>query len=81
MPYSPRSLLELVLSLILVSILLPIGVIYIASVGDSAVVINGTTVAWTDVVDPAITTLLATVLPLVVCIGIITAFIYGARQG
>jgi len=75
MGYTIKEIFNLTLALIIISILLPIGVIYIASIDNAVIAVNGTYTAWTDAVDPAITTLFTVVLPIVVCIGIIVSFI------
>lgn len=64
------------ISLIVISIILPIGLAYIGSAGQVTVTLpNSTVVALADAVDPAVITLLTILLPILVVIGIIMYFI------
>ncbi len=64
------------IALIVIAIVLPIGLAYIGSAGSTTVTLpNGSSVALTDAVDPAVITLLTILLPILVVIGIIMYFI------
>ena len=63
------------ISLIVIAIILPIGLAYIGTAGNATVTINGSAVALSDAVDPAVLTLLTVLLPILVVIGIIMYFI------
>lgn len=64
------------IALIVIAIVLPIGLAYIGSADSTTVTLpNGSSVALSDAVDPAIITLLTILLPILVVIAIILYFI------
>lgn len=70
------NVILIAISLIVIAIVLPIGLAYIGSADNTLVTLaNGTQVALTDVVDPAVITLLTVLLPILVVIGIVMYFI------
>lgn len=64
------KVIMMVISLIVVAILLPYGIVYMAAIGDTYILMNQTWVLFADAVNPAVTTLLEVLIPLIVCIGI-----------
>jgi hypothetical protein len=73
--YSIQNIVLVVLGLIVMGLLLPMGLTYIGKAGDVETTINGSAVALSDAVDPAVITLLTILLPIMVVIGIIMAYI------
>lgn len=72
---SSRAIM-LVISLIIISVVLPIGLAYISSASSTTVTLaNGTSVALSAVVDPTVLTLLTVLLPILAVIGIILYFV------
>lgn len=70
------NVILIAISLIVIAIILPIGLAYIGSAGSTTVTLaNGSSVALSTVVDPAVITLLTILLPILVVIGIIMYFI------
>lgn len=70
------DVIYIAISLIVIAIILPIGLAYIGSADSTTVTLpNGTAVALSTVVDPAVLTLLTILLPILVVIGIIMYFI------
>lgn len=70
-----KRITELVVSLILIAVLLPIGIGLVSVMGEMAVsytVANGTLVtsALKDIVDPTVLLLLTTLIPIIVAISI-----------
>ena len=70
-----KSVVGLVLSLIIVGMLVPTGIIYLYAGQFANVTIGGASYIFGDVVDPVIVTLFTVILPIVVMIGIMTKFI------
>lgn len=62
-------------SLLVVSLVLPIALIYISNAGNSSVTINGTAQTLASVADPAVVTLLTVLLPILAVIGIIMYYL------
>lgn len=75
-----RNLILMVISMVIVVLVLPQGVVYAASFGDQVVVINGTSYIVEDVVPPAATMLIETLLPIIACAGILFAFLPSLYQ-
>ena len=69
------NMMTLVMDLILLSILLPIGLIYLYAGQFANVTVGGVSYILGDVVDPVLITLLTIILPIVIIVGIIGNFI------
>lgn len=72
---SIRNVTMIAVSLLVIAIVLPLGLGYIASSGDTLV--NGT--ALSELVDPAVITLLTVMIPILAVIGIALAYISYSR--
>ena len=70
-----KSVVGLVLSLIIVGMLVPTGIVYLYAGQFANVTVGGVSYIFGDVVDPVITTLFTVILPIVIMIGIMTKFI------
>ena len=70
-----KSVIGLVLSLIIVGMLVPTGLLYLYAGQFINVTIGGETYVFGTVMDPVITTLFTVILPIVIMIGIMTKFI------
>lgn len=72
---SLENMLMMVVSLIFISFILPIGLVYIANIGDIVVVFNGanTTLASTGL--DTVITLLTVLVPISIAIGIVLYYI------
>lgn len=74
-----KRITELVVSLVIIAVLLPIGIGLVSVMGDIGVtytLANGSTVtqALSELVNPTVLTLLTTLLPIIVAIGIAMYF-------
>ena len=69
------NVILIAIALVIIAIVLPIGIAYIATAGNTTVTIGNESVMLQDVADPAIITLLTVLLPILVVIGIIMYFI------
>jgi heme/copper-type cytochrome/quinol oxidase subunit 2 len=70
----------IVISLIIISVVLPIGLAYIGSSATTEVTLaNGTAVALNAVVDPTVLTLLTVLMPILAVVGIILYFVPRGR--
>lgn len=78
--YSMQKIIMIAITLVVIAIILPIGLVYIGSAGDTSVTINNETVTLTEAVDPAIITLLTILLPILVVIVIIMYFLPRGRS-
>ena len=74
-----KKVVMLVFGLIIIAILLPLGIVYVSTMGDQYVWINGTQVLVSSVIDPSVLTILTIVLPLIVVIAIVIGYIPSLR--
>ena len=72
---SMNYIIGIVFTLIVVSILLPIGLGYISLMGDTVVTVNGTEHALDTILDPTVLMLFTTLVPLGVAISIVMFFL------
>ena len=70
-----KSVIGLVLSLIIVGMLVPTGILYLYVGQFTNICIRGYWYQFADVLDPVIVTLFCTILPIVIMIGIMIKFI------
>jgi len=70
-----RDVITLVISLIVIAVIMPLGLGLVSAAGTQAVTINGTAVALSTVVDPAVITLLTILLPILAVISVIMYFL------
>lgn len=75
-----KNVIMMVVSLLVVALMLPQGIGYIAHMGDTMIVINGTTHLLKTIIDPSVLTILQVVIPIVVAIGIMLAFLPSIRS-
>ncbi|MGB5911855.1 MAG: hypothetical protein WBH31_11730 [Promethearchaeia archaeon] len=75
MAISTRQIVYTVVSLIIISALLPIGLGLTSAMGQVNVTINGVPTALSTLVDPTVLTLLTTLLPILVVVGIAMYYI------
>ena len=80
MDLSTNKIIGIVFTLIIVSILLPIGLGYISLMGETIVTINGTDYALSGILDPTVLMLFTTLIPLGVAISIVMYFIGGKKS-
>lgn len=72
---SARNIIEIVLSLVILAVALPIALIYIVDIGNFTMLVNGVNVTLSDVINPAVLTLLTVVLPIVIAIVIMLSYL------
>lgn len=72
---SLRGMLEMVISLIFMTFLLPIGLIYVLNIGDIQVVFEGENVTLAETGAATVITLLTTLVPLSIAIGIVIYYL------
>ena len=77
---SMNYIIGIVFTLIVVSILLPIGLGYISLMGDTIVTVNGTDYALDTILDPTVLMLFTTLVPLGVAISIVMFFLGGRKS-
>ena len=70
-----KSVIGLVLSLIIVGMLVPTGILYLYAGQFVNITVGGVTYVFGTVLDPVIVTLFCTILPIVIMIGIMIRFI------
>ena len=75
MALSLTRMLEMVVSLIFISIILPIGLVYIINIGDVQVVFNGENITLSETGADTVITMLSILVPLAIAISIITYYI------
>ena len=72
---SPKQVILIVVSLVVISVILPIGLGLTGAMGDVNVTINGVETPLKELVDPTVLTLLTTLLPILVVVSIAMYFI------
>lgn len=72
---STRGIIMLVISLIIVGMLLPIGLAYIAGSANTYIVVNGVNQTLAEWVDPTIISLLTIIVPIVAVVSIVIYYI------
>jgi len=71
-----KQVIMIVVSLIVIAVIFPLGIGLVSVMGDSMITLaNGSQVALSTVVDPAVLTLLTILLPILAVIGILMYFI------
>lgn len=76
MAMSVRSVVAIVVSFIVIGVVLPLGLGYIATFGDAQITLpNGSSAVLSDVIDPTIITLVEVLLPILAVIGIIMTYV------
>ncbi len=80
MAYSIKNIIMLTLSMVIIGLVLPLGLGYVAGIDLTVVTINGTAYSLTDLVDPSVLTLIQVVLPIVAVVGIILGFLYFGKK-
>lgn len=74
MGVSPQKAITLTISLIIMSMLIPRGILYLYGAQYVNVTVGGTTVLWQDL-DPIINTMFVTILPLIIVVGLIIYYV------
>ncbi|MFX0069877.1 MAG: hypothetical protein ACFFAO_02195 [Candidatus Hermodarchaeota archaeon] len=74
------DMLMSVISLVFIAIILPIGLIYIINIGDVNVVFNGANVTLSDTGADTVITLLSTLVPITIAIGIVINYLRNATK-
>lgn len=74
-----NTMLMMVISLVFLSFILPIGFVYIVNIGDVNVLFNGENVTLAGSGLDSIITLLTTLVPLAIVIGIVIFYIRGMQ--
>ena len=69
------KIVGLVLAMVVIGLIFPLGLGYIAGAGSQTVTINGTTQAVSALVDPTVLTLLTVLLPIMAVVGLIMYFV------
>ena len=75
MGFSIKQVIWSVITLFIIGALLGLGLVSVSVIGDMQYSINGTLYLVSDVVDPTVLTLLTTLLPILVVVGIAVAYI------
>ena len=75
MAITPKQVILIVVSLVVISVILPIGLGLTSAMGDVNVTINGVPTPLDELVDPTVLTLLTTLLPILVVVSIAMYFI------
>lgn len=75
MPIEIKNVIMIAVSLMVIALILPLGLGLLAGAGSTQVTINGTAQAISDLVDPAVLTLLTVLIPILAVVGIAIAFI------
>lgn len=71
-----KTVIMIVVSLIVIAVILPLGIGLVSVMGDSQITLaNGSSVALSTIVDPAVLTLLTVLLPILAVIGVLMYFI------
>lgn len=70
-----KNVIMIVISLIVIAVIFPLGLGLVSAAGDTMITINGTAVALSTLVDPAVLTLLTVLLPILAVIGITMYFL------
>jgi len=70
-----QDMLMVVISLIFISIILPIGLVYIINIGDVTVLYNGVNVTLAETGAATTITLLSTLVPITIVIGIVINYL------
>lgn len=70
-----NDIMALVIGALLAGILLPIGLIDLVNITNSAVTVNGTATTFGAVAPAVVITLLGTVVPIVIAIGVMRKFL------
>ena len=74
MGVSPAKAIGLTLSLIIMAMLVPRGLLYLVGAQYTNITIGDSVVEWTDL-DPVINTMFIVILPLIIVIGLMTYYI------
>jgi hypothetical protein len=75
MAISIQKVVMLSVSLLVIGLIMPLGLAYIANAGNTNVVVNGTTYTLSNIVDSSVLTLLTVLIPILAVIGIAIAYI------
>jgi len=75
MALSVRQIIATMITLVIIGAILGLGLVSVSVIGSQTWTINNVSYVVSDVVDPTVLTLLTTVAPIMVVIGIATAFI------
>lgn len=70
-----QKIISLAITLIIIAVILPIGLVYLSTSGDVQVLINGTYVTLSEVADPTVITLLTVLVPILVVVAIVMYFV------
>ena len=75
MAISIQKVVMLSVALLVIGLIMPMGLAYIANAGNTNVVVNGTTYTLSNLVDSSVLTLLTVLIPILAVIGIAIAFV------
>ncbi len=75
MGISIQKVVMLSVALLVIGLIMPMGLAYIANAGNTNVVVNGTTYTLSNLVDSSVLTLLTVLIPILAVIGIAIAFV------
>lgn len=75
MAVSTKQVIMIVVALVIIAVILPLGLGLVSAMGDVNVTINGVATPLSELVDPTVLTLLTTLMPILVVIGIALYFI------
>lgn len=67
-------------ALIIVGVVLPIGILYVSNFSNYQMLINGSLVKMSDVLDSGVSTMITVLLPLLAIIGIALTFFYTSKK-
>ncbi len=81
MAMSIRQIIGLAVSVLVIALIMPMALVYISSIDTIPVVINGTATDLGTVGDPALVTLIQVLLPIVIVVSLIIAFVPSGSAG
>lgn len=79
MGLSIKDVVMLVLTMVIIGYIFPLAIGTVSAMDLAVIELNGTAYAITELVDPAVITLITVVLPIVATIGIILSFLSYSR--
>lgn len=75
MALKTNQIIMIVVSLVIIAVILPLGLGLVSAMGDVNVTVNGVPTPLSELVDPTVLTLLTTLLPILVVVGIAMYYI------
>ncbi|UTU47199.1 His1-like major capsid protein [Muninn virus] len=70
-----KYIVGLAISLIIIAVIVPIGLAYLAGAANMSITVGNTTKTLSQWIDPTVLTLLTVLVPIMVVVGIVVAFV------